>query len=172
MNKAKYLEYAALTLNTLPLLSLIKLRTAIFMYNIYIYIKRSVCAKRSNDSTKERTWSRRYRFHRLIDCRDVVNNILVQGQCSCMSTASPKSWLMYNIYSRNMLPCILDHFAYANNNTTNNNTLIMYFYDTRRCDKMLFLKQTRKRKQQMTISYHGVNLWNSFDANIKDCWND
>ena len=24
-------------------------------------------------------------------------------------------------------------------------------------------------KQQMTISYHGVTLWNSIDTNIEDC---
>ena len=45
VNIAKYLEYSdALfkTLNTLPLLSLIKLRTAIFMYKIF-YRKMSHC---------------------------------------------------------------------------------------------------------------------------------
>ena len=51
-----------------------------------IYIKRSSCARRSNDSIK-------VGLSRLIGCRNVVNNVLVQCQCSCLSTASPKSWL-------------------------------------------------------------------------------
>ena len=58
-----------------------------------IYIKRSSCVKRSNDSIKVRLSSRCYRYHRLIDCRNVVNNILVQSQYSCLSTAPPKSLL-------------------------------------------------------------------------------
>ena len=63
------------------------------MLGTYIYIKRSSCAKRSNDSIKVRLWSRCNRFHRLIDCKNVVNNVLVQSQCSCLSTAPPKCWL-------------------------------------------------------------------------------
>ena len=59
---------------------------------IYIYIKRSSYVKRS-DSIKVRLCSRCYRYHRLIDCKNVVNNVLVQGQCSRLSTASPMSWL-------------------------------------------------------------------------------
>ena len=64
-----------------------------FFCNLYIYIKRSICVKRTNDSIKVRLCSRCYRFHRLIECRNVVNNVLVQNQCSCLSTAPPKSWL-------------------------------------------------------------------------------
>ena len=53
--------------------------------------------------------------------------------------------LMFKIYYRKMPPCILDHFTHTSN-----------FYNTRRCDKMLLLKQTRKNKKQMTISCHGI----------------
>ena len=60
---------------------------------LYIYIKRASCAKRKNDSIDVRLSSRCYRYHRLIDFRNVVNNVLVQSQCSCLSTAPPKSWL-------------------------------------------------------------------------------
>ena len=51
---------------------------------IYIYIKRSSCAKRSNCSIKVRLCSRCHRYHRLIDCRNVVNNVLVQSKCSLL----------------------------------------------------------------------------------------
>ena len=40
-----------------------------------MYIKRSSCIKRSNDSIKVRLCSRCYKYHRLIDCRNVVNNV-------------------------------------------------------------------------------------------------
>ena len=58
-----------------------------------IYIKCSSCVKCSNDSIKVTLCSRCYTFHRLIDCRNIVNNVLVQSQCSCMSFMPPKSWL-------------------------------------------------------------------------------
>ena len=68
--------------------------------------------------------------------------------------------LMYMVYYGKMPLCILDYLAYSSN--VNN---------TRQCDRMLFLSQTRTHKKQMTISYHGVKLWNPIDANIKDCKN-
>ena len=55
-------------------------------YKVYIY--RSSCVKRSNDSIKVRLWSRCNTFHRLIDCRNVVNKsansmfVLVHGASS------------------------------------------------------------------------------------------
>ena len=67
---------------------------------------------------------------------------------------------MYKRYYREITLCIFNYCTYSNN-----------VYYTRQCDKMLFLKQIRTPKKQMTISYHGVKLWNSIVTNIKNCKN-
>ena len=63
-----------------------------------MYIKRSSCAKRSNDSIKVRRCSRCHRYHRLIDCRNVANNVfgakslfvLVHGASEVLAEESGK----------------------------------------------------------------------------------